>query len=548
MNRLTLFRFLVAVGIAAASGCTAPGADVDRPPISGPITVEMNPSGIAPLSGLIRFSTDRPMRATLTISDGEHDDVTVTPVDAFNTEHELMLLGLRPSRSQRVEISLEDSAGQISDAGGFDVRTDDLPHWLPPIETTISMPERMEPGITLLPVFEDNDPLYNFVVGLDNCGDIVWFLYHGVDELRRMQNGNLLTITDGIAKNHLKEFDMLGRIVREWQAVGTIENVPDGVIPVEMDTFHHDILEMPSGNFLAISSEIRHLDAYRSDDMRGQEVGPYPQDVIADRLVEFRPDTGEIVRDWKMTDLLDRNRPVHGPQEFVYRFYDRAYERVLEQPLPDWTHMNGIFYDAATDSVIASIRKMSSIIKLDLADNELVWILGNHAGWGPGFTDLLLEPISDLTYTYGQHAPEITPTGTLLLYDNGSYGRAFPGTARQPMAERYSRAVEFEIDETAGRVRQIWSYGGPGSEHFYSEFVSEADRLPLTGNTLLDSGGQMVTKDGEQTNNFDAGRVWVSVKEVTTTTPAEKVWEVVIDDPMREWGSYRVERVPGLYP
>ena len=36
--------------------------------------------------------------------------------------------------------------------------------------------------------------------------------------------------------------------------------------------------------------------------------------------------------------------------------------------------------------------------------------------------------------------------------------------------------------------------------------------------------------------------------EVTHDEPAEKVWELVIDDPAGGWASYRVERVPSLYP
>jgi arylsulfate sulfotransferase len=529
----------------AVAGCSRGAPESPGSEITGPVLVEMNPSGIAPLSGLIRFTTDQPMRATLSISDGQHQD-RVTPIDAFNTEHELMLLGLRPNRTHSVIVSLEDQSGAAANAASFDVTTEPLPYWIPPIETRISEPDRMEPGVTLMGVFNDNDPTQNFTIALDAAGEIVWLLDLSTDEPRRLRNGNLLSITSGVLKNHLKEFDMLGRFVREWQAIGTQPNVPEGVIPVATDTFHHDVLEMPSGNFLAISSEIRHLETYQTHDTQGAVLEPKARDIVGDRIIEFRPDDGAIVREWQLTDLLDPRRMSHGPLEFVLNFYDRAYENVVDDPLPDWTHANGFDYDDATDTLILSIRRMSAVVKIDLAANELIWILGNHEGWGPEFADLLLEPVGDVGWTFGQHAPEITADGTLLLYDNGSFGRAYPGRPRQPVSELYSRAIEFEIDEANMTVEEVWSYGGPGSEHFFAEFVSEADRLPLTGNTLVHSGGQMVTADGQQTNDFDAGRVWVTTREVAPS--GDKVWEVVIEHPMTEWGSYRAERITSLYP
>ena len=271
--------------------------------------------------------------------------------------------------------------------------------------------------------------------------------------------------------------------------------------------------------------------------------------VLADRIVEFRPDDGVIVRDWKLADIYDTSRPV--PQPLTAFFYDVVYDSVLDEPLSDWTHTNGFFYDADSDSLVMTIRKMNAVVKLDLATSKLVWILSRDWGWSPEFRELLLEPIGDVTFTFGQHAPKVLPTGNVLIFDNGSNGRKYPGdegflATIQGSPASYSRAIEFEIDESAGTVREVWSYGGPGSEYFYSEFVSEADRQPITGNTLVHAGGQIVTADGEPTGDFQTGRMWIASKEVTAA--GDKIWEVVIDDPMRRWASYRVERMPSLYP
>ena len=48
--------------------------------------------------------------------------------------------------------------------------------------------------------------------------------------------------------------------------------------------------------------------------------------------------------------------------------------------------------------------------------------------------------------------------GTILCFDNGTY-RARPFAEKQPSAESYSRAVEYEVDEAAMTVKQVWDYG-----------------------------------------------------------------------------------------
>ena len=70
-----------------------------------------------------------------------------------------------------------------------------------------------------------------------------------------------------------------------------------------------------------------------------------------------------------------------------------------------------------------------------------------------------------------------TRRGTLLLFDNG-VSRARPFQPPVPPAEAWSRAVELAVDEQAGTVSQVWSYGGPGTDRFLTPFLSEADELP----------------------------------------------------------------------
>lgn len=84
-------------------------------------------------------------------------------------------------------------------------------------------------------------------------------------------------------------------------------------------------------------------------------------------------------------------------------------------------------------------------------------------------------------FPWGPHAPEFLPNGNLLVFDNGTY-RNFEDK------NRYSRAVEYRIDEKNRTVQQVWQYGKERGEDFYSSIVSDVDFLPATNHVLVTSG------------------------------------------------------------
>ena len=186
-------------------------------------------------------------------------------------------------------------------------------------------------------------------------------------------------------------------------------------------------------------------------------------------------------------------------------------------------------------------------MKIDWQKGELVWILGSHDGWAPEWQAYLLQPKGELLWPYHLHAPMITPDGTVLLFDNGNY-RARPFDEPMPPSESFSRAVEYLIDEDTMEVSEVWSYGGPGDESFFARFLGDADWMPQTGNVLINYGGLVSDEAGSPIVD-GPGHNWVRIVEVTKETPAEKVFELFIDDePPAGWSVYRAERLPSLYP
>ena len=108
--------------------------------------------------------------------------------------------------------------------------------------------------------------------------------------------------------------------------------------------------------------------------------------------------------------------------------------------------------------------------------------------------------------------------------------------------------VEYAIDEDAQTVSQEWVYGGPGADRFFSNFGSDADWLPTTGNILVTHAGLTADPAGTPDDTSD-DVAWARIVEVTHTTPAEIVFDLVIrEGPEVGWRVYRAERLPSLYP
>lgn len=539
MNKLICTAALtVALSLA---GCGQSEPEFTGPRVTGPMIIEMNPSGRAALAGIARFTTDQPTRATITISDDAGHSFGASSGEEFAAEHEIMLLGFRPDRTHNVVLTLESEDGSETQAATVSIKSPELPPSTPPIEVTASAPDAIEPGFTLIPTFrwinQQVDPDQGQILIVDPEGEIVWHYIapHGILETKQLGNGHLLYLNFGWT---MTEIDMLGNVVHEWYPARTQQDSSPGSIAVDADTFHHDVLVMPSGNFLALSTEVRQVpDWYTSE--TDPDAPRKTQDVIGDVLIEFQPD-GTLVNEWKFFDLLDPYRIGYGSLSTDF------YTGVYDEPKPDWTHMNGIDYDAATNTALISTNHLSTVMDLDLDTGQLLWMLGDPRGWGERWSNLLLEPEGDMIWSYHHHAPEWTSEGTMLLFDNGA-SRARPFDPPLTAEQSFSRAVEYEIDAANHKVKEVWSYGGPGDEIFLSAYISDVDLLPRTGNVLVTEGGRVRDNDGNVLMFPEQGHNWVTVSEVTHTKPAEKLWELAIDD--RRWGvaAFRSERIDSLY-
>ncbi len=429
------------------------------------------------------------------------------------------------------------------------------PKYLPQIRVTYASVQRMEPGLTLFNLirWENNKPDTDFgaIVAIDHEGKLRWSYQapHLIFIVRQLANGNLLygygNRTDGLI-----EIDLLGNIVRRWDAANLGRTVADNSIPVAVDSLHHDVYPIDSETFLALTTNLHEMQPYYDPSYHSRQRIP-KANIIADQVIEIKTD-GTIVHRWPLFDLLDPRRIGYGS---LHNFWDsRGYEHV-EGGTFDWSHSNSVTYDSTDNSIIISVRHQDAVIKIDRVTGELVWILGNPRNWKGKHARKLLKPIGRPHWPYHQHAVEMTPHGTLLMFDNGNY-QAMPFSQKLPANENQSRVVEFRVNTGDMTVEQVWEYSGAKDDQFYSTFLSDADWLPSTGNVLITSGGEIRGEDGEQTDAVPGVRQWAEIFEVThpnrdTKLDSEKIFEVIIEanssEPNIGWSIYRSERIDDLF-
>ena len=536
-------------------GCSSPDSGdsgTAMPEASGPsvesATLVGNPNPTVPLAAILSVTTDVSTRLTINIDDGERS-WSVTPDEAMAMSHEVPVLGLRAGRTHTITATLEDADGMAAETVALSFTTPPLPDAFPTPVITARDPARMEPGVTIFNVngrwdTENNSTPANFspAIAVDDEGEIVWYYLpgnHRVHDVRRLANGNLVYEvwpgTDGMI-----EIDMLGNIQRRWHFTGTAKDPAPGSIPVGTDSFHHDFVELPNGNFLLLSTEHRVIDDWYTSET-DPDAPRAPANVIADLVVEFTPE-GEVIDEWSLFDILDINRI--GYNSLREDFWANHYDGVVEGIVHDWTHGNALIYEEEDNSFLMSVPYQDAVIKVSMDTGELVWILGNHDNWNEPWSDKLLTPVGDVEWSYKHHAISHTEHGTYLLFDNGT-ARSSPFEEKMPLADSYSRAVEYSVNEETMEVSQPWVYG-PEQEVYYGRYLGDVDWHPQADTVMINVGGAETNAEGVNVPPGQAQR-WARLMEVTHTDPPEKVWEMRLQQDDSNWAIYRGDRLPSLY-
>ena len=289
----------------------------------------------------------------------------------------------------------------------------------------------------------------------------------------------------------VEEYDWDGNLVWAFEYVG------------ETYLTHHDIEPLPNGNVLMVAWEyLSQVEAIAE----GKNPFLLTGGQWIDHIIEVRPippSGGEVVWEWRTRDHLIQD---HDPGIDNYGAIEDHPELVdfnFGQNSTDWTHFNGIAYNAELDQIVISSRGLDEIWVIDhstTTEQAAGHTGGNHGKGG----DLLYRWGNPRAYRrggtadqklFGQHDAQWIPAGfpgagNLLVFNNGATGSLGNYSSVDEIVPSINPDGSYPSPapgEPFGPSDQSWIYLGDPPESFFSPNISGAQRQP-NGNTLICEG------------------------------------------------------------
>ena len=520
----SVVRSFVAFSTMAFAFALSPCSDAGTI-LSGPT---FTPATNAPLAGVLSLTTAVNTRVSVLVSDGT--DIWERDFYDFATAHSVPLLGFKPGRTNQILVTAYDKNRNAYPASQLlTFVTGPLPTNFPHSVVLKCQPDQMEPGYTLFLVRAGNGPP-GFYTIIDNSGEVVWYSPDPTPTLhldvRQLDNGDLFTEFEP-TNNFFLEFNMLGQTVRTLS--------PPTGYPINS----HDGVPTDHGTLLYLSDVSEVVSNFPANDTVSN--APLVTVHVDDNpAVEISATNGALLNAWSPLDLLDPTRVTY----LTYEFHNG--DGV------DNEHANAILEDTNdNNSIIVSLRDQNAVFKFTRS-GQLKWILGPPAGWSTDFQPYLLTPVgTPFEWNYGQHAPELTPQGTMLIYDDGN-DRASPYAPPVADQTNYSRGVEFNIDETNMEVSQVWDSSLADEDRLFTPVVGKAQWLPQTRDILV-TYGSVSYVNGSHPSTHSPGATMVRIIEYTHDPVPQVVFDLAFFDYTNTsatypgYFTYRSERIPDLY-
>jgi hypothetical protein len=206
----------------------------------------------------------------------------------------------------------------------------------------------------------------------------------------------------------------------------------------------HELRLLPNGHALLLGLDPQAMD------MSAIVPDGNPSATVLGMIIQELDADKNVVFEWRSWDH--------------FAITDATHEDLTEDEI-DYVHSNALELDA-DGNILLSSRHMDEITKIDRQTGATIW------RWGGKHNQFTFsgDPIG---FSH-QHAIRRLANGHFTLFDNGNF--------RVPAA---SRAVEYELDETAHTARLVWHYRN--TPDTYGSAMGYTERLP-NGNTLISWG------------------------------------------------------------
>jgi hypothetical protein len=365
--------------------------------------------------------------------------------DVSGTSHEVLLTGIPANTDVEISLRSEGASGGLW-SGTASATTGSLPTWVPALDYSADDPDASEGGVTLIPaIFLP----YGGVVAVDGLGRPVW-AWPVTDEGHPKSIFRAHQSRDGSAilfNDQAESKDTPGTLWRVSLDGSTVTSV-------EVNGAHTDFVETADEAYAVLGWDIQTFEG---------------RNLLGDTIVEVAAD-GTQTTLWNTFDWYEPD---------LSKTYDSWYP--TDDTVEDWSHVNGISYDAASDDFFVSMTFDHGVARVDGATGELEWTLSDEGGD--------FENVGDAGMLSYPHSAQFLGDGVLAFNRGDPYS-----------LDSCSEAAEIAIDEASGTASRAWSYDSDAC--LLVTFLGEARRLE-GGNTLVvfTTSGQVdeVTPDGTVT-------------------------------------------------
>jgi hypothetical protein len=345
--------------------------------------------------------------------------------------HDRAVVGLPPDAQIDAIALMQGPDGPLCSAP-LSLVTGPLDPAIPAFDKPLLDGSLLDGGYILVPVV---DPTGGWMTILDDQGRMVWWWRLEAEWIqgnRPIFRIRLAPDGDGLIANTQSEgIEDPGTLTWVgWTGETRLLHAVPGM--------HTDFVLLPDGRALSLGWTTREYEGARR--------------ILGDTVLELRP--GEEAR-----VLWDGF--AHFAPDLSVR-YPRGY-LPANPDLEDWTHANGISYDADQDLILVSIPGIEGLVAIDRQTGAQRYVLAaREAGVEmAGDDDLIHQPHS------------VAPIdGGLLIFNRNDWAG---GTD-------CSEAVDLALDLEGNTATQTWAYSGPDCQHV--AFLGNAERLQ-SGGTLV---------------------------------------------------------------
>jgi len=256
---------------------------------------------------------------------------------------------------------------------------------------------------------------------------------------------------------------------------------------------HHDVFWMPNNGHVLMVAWERRTGAEALAAGRAPDTIPPEDELWVDKIVEVDPATDRILWEWRTWDHLVP--PGASPADHP-GLIDPNYIRV---PGVDWTHANAVFYNAALDQVVLSVRNFSEVWVIDHSTTtaEAAGHTGGRLGRGGDLVYRWGNPqaygVDAPQQLFGQHNPSwiangLPGAGNLLVFDNGDANvRPYSTVVEIATPLQADGSYSYDPESGYGPPAPASRYVADPPTSFFAPVISGAQRL-ASGNTLVTDG------------------------------------------------------------